>query len=98
MSKYYDKELPATVYVTYGERYSGRTYREFEKLQKENEMLRAAWDDIFKKWESQVHIVGKAIEYIEENVDGNKFETSDDVIILYNYIEDLIKILRGEIK
>ena len=40
--------------------------------------------------------IDKAIEYMEENIDGNKFETSDEVIILYNYVEDLIRILKGE--
>lgn len=32
MSKYYDKELQVTVHVTYGGRYSGKTYREFRRL------------------------------------------------------------------
>ena len=40
--------------------------------------------------------INKAIEYMEEKIDGNKFDTTDDVIILYNYIEDLLKILKGE--
>ena len=39
--------------------------------------------------------VDKAIEYIKD-LDKNEFETIDDVIVLDNYLSDLLDILRGE--
>ena len=38
--------------------------------------------------------IDKAIEYIEA-LDKNEFETIDDVIVLDNYLNDLLDILRG---
>lgn len=93
MSKYYDKELPVTVHVAYGCRHSGKTYSEFKKLKDENQMLRDAWYDIFKKWESQVNKVGKAIRYIEKCIDS---EDEYEHFISTKETEELLKILRGE--
>lgn len=89
MSKCYDKELPVTVNVIYGGRQSGKTYREFKKLEEENKALKDDWDDIFKKWESQVKRIGKAIKYVEH---------IDDFDIKDFRREELLKILRGEEK
>lgn len=87
MSKYYDKELPVTVHVTYGGRRSGVTYRETEKLINENKMLRDSWDDMFHKWEREVNKVGKAIRYLESYHNTNVCECDK---------ENLLKLLKGD--
>ena len=40
MSKYYDKYIPTEVYVVYSGRYSGKTYREFKRLEAKIKELR----------------------------------------------------------
>lgn len=65
-----------------------RAYKRIEELEEENIMLRSAWDDMFKKWESQVNKVGKAIEYIGNGNIGIPTKTR----------EKIIKILKAEEK
>ena len=48
-----------------------------------------------KELDKKNKIVFKAIEYLEA-LDKNEFETIDDVIVLDNYLSDLLDILRGE--
>lgn len=62
-----------------------------------------AYEDIKKRkiiYENEILIelqqrIDKAIEYIED-LDKNKFETVDDVIVLDNYLSDLLDILEGK--
>lgn len=63
-------------------------YQRIKELEEENIMLRSAWDDMFKKWESQVNKVGKAIEYIGNGNIGIPTKTR----------EKIIKILKAEEK
>ena len=94
MSKYYNKELPVEVHVMYGGRRSGATYREIEKLRKENEELKKAWEDANKSWERQVNKVGKAIKYIENNANYNDFFDDVTAGLSTDNCSELLKILK----
>lgn len=48
-----------------------------------------------KELDKKNKIVFKAINYIKD-LDKNEFETIDDVIVLDNYLSDLLDILRGD--
>lgn len=69
--------------------------KKIKELEEENKKLNKLVQFNVKTTTTLTKKINKAIEYMEENIDGNKFETSDDVIILYNYVEDLIRILKG---
>ena len=59
------------------------------KFQKKNKKLR-------NKLEEKKNIINKEKKYKKEKIKGNKKESTDDVIILYNYIEDFKKLIKGE--
>ena len=64
MKKYYDKELPDGVYVYYGGRQSGKTYREFKKLEEENKKLKEEHKELV---ETNYDLAIKKTKLEEEN-------------------------------
>lgn len=94
------KQIKETIEM-YKEEYN-QSLEDYYKLIKQyknlNELLskfQSKNQKLTNKLKEKNNILNKVTNYIEENIDGNKFESSDDVIILYNYIEDLIKIIKG---
>lgn len=100
MSKYYDKELPVTVHVTYGGRYSGRTYREVKRLKSKLEELKSNYSNVVtecKKLKSKAENYeelyntlmtrcNKLMKYIDT------LEEAKIITPLYaNYIRDIVR-------
>ena len=74
---------------------------QLEKTQVENASLKLRIKTIKRKRKQESakrrllqQRIDKAIEYIED-LDKNKFETDDDVIVLDNYLNALLSILKG---
>lgn len=83
--------------------------KQIEELKNENKMLRDSWDDMFKKWETQIHKIGRAIELINENAilsdEWTEIKSSGSFIptgkidfksLNKKKVEELLKILKGK--
>lgn len=72
--------------------------KQIEELKNENKMLRDSWDDMFKKWEKQVHKIGKAIEYIHNNQPVFELSSKEQIQEWFEkeYYVELLKKLKGE--
>lgn len=105
MSKYYNNDIPVYINVTYGSRYSGKTYNEIKKLEKrikelekENKNLKDGRHIWYEHFKQSQHIINKAIKYLEDKSVYHTIEQFYDVTLFDEELTNLFNILKGKEK
>lgn len=82
MSKYYNNVIPTEIHFVYGGRYSGKTYREFKKLEEELKRRRKMNSGI------TLEEIKRLFNYLEENKTNNDLQ----IIMTTESCHDLYKL------